>query len=184
MIAPTVLDVSHLIGFPPFGRPFDISTSIDMPFLKDINIVGAHVSYGNFLQAERKYAEIVSDREFFAYILYFLCKMIFCHSGKKIMLEFVPLAYTLFKCEAIDLTSYFLGYVNKVGSDSFVKPFSNNLGGPLWFLQLLQFVYFPDHKVAIKEPLTIYGDKFVDLAFKPLTLVGYLQYFQDMREDK
>lgn len=37
------------------------------------------------------------------------------------MLESALLAYSLSKGEAIDLASYFLGYVYKVGSDSYTE---------------------------------------------------------------
>ncbi|KAH7861271.1 hypothetical protein Vadar_024062 [Vaccinium darrowii] len=136
MMGPTVLDVSFLTGLPPFGPMFDISDSIDIPLLKTMKTSGSYASYGNFLHAEAKFGKPVSDREFFAYLLYTLCKMIFCHNGKKIMHEFAPLAYRLSKGEKFDLASYFLGYVYKIGSDSQSKPLNFNIGGPLWFLQL------------------------------------------------
>jgi hypothetical protein len=110
--------------------------------------------------------------------------MVFCHEGKKMVLEFAPLAYALSQGETIDLASYFLGYVYKIGSDNHAKPLYQNLGGPLWFLQLWLLAYFPDHKVAKRYPLTVYGDKFIILDSTPLTLVGYLQYFYQLKEDK
>lgn len=184
MMGPTVLDVSFLTGLPPFGPMFDISNSIDVPLLKIMKTSGSYASYGNFLRSEAKFDKPVSDREFFAYLLYTLCKMIFCHSGKKIMHEFAPLAYRLSKGEKFDLASYFLGYVYKIGSDSQSKPLNFNIGGSLWFLQLWIVAYFPVFEVAISEPINVYGDKFRVLASKPLSLAAYLQYFLNMREDK
>jgi hypothetical protein len=184
MMAPTVLDVSFLVGLPPYGIFFDISSSTEVPFLAEIEYAGKNASYSKFLDTERRYSDEVSDREMFAYIWYTLCKMIFCHGGKKMMLEFAPLAYSLSKGETIDLASHFLGYVYKIGSDNHAKPLTYNLGGPLWFLQLWLLAYFPDQEVAEKFPIEVYGDKFTILASTPLTLVGYLQYFQQMREDK
>jgi len=184
MMAPTVLDVSFLTGLPPFGPMFDISNSIDIPFLKVMKTSGSYASFGNFLRNEAKFEDKVSDREFFAYLLYTLCKMIFCHSGKKIMLEFAPLAYRLSQGQKFDLASHFLGYVYKIGSDSQSKPLLFNIGGPLWFLQLWILAYFPIFEVAISEPVNVYGDKFRNMASKPLSLVGYLQYFYNMNENK
>lgn len=184
MMAPTVLDVVFLTRFPPYGSVFDITAATNVPFLGDIRYTQTHASYDNFLNAERSFADEVSDREFVAYVWYTLCKMIFCHGGKKMMLEFAPLAYILSQGKAIDLASYFLGYVYKIGSDNHAKPLINNLGGPLWFLQICLLAYFPNQKVAERSPLNIYGDKFTVLASTPLTLVGYLQYFHQMREDK
>ncbi|KAH7847096.1 hypothetical protein Vadar_021808 [Vaccinium darrowii] len=183
-MGPTVLDVSFLTGLPPFGPMFDIFISIDVPFLKDMKTSGSYASYGNFLRSEARLEDAVSNREFFAYLLYTLCKMIFCNNGKKIMLEFAPLAYSLSNGEKFDLASYFLSYVYKIGSDSQSKPLMYNTGGPLWFLQLWILAYFPVFKVAISEPVNVYRDKFRILASKPLSLVGYLQYFFNMREDK
>ncbi|KAH7833520.1 hypothetical protein Vadar_007131 [Vaccinium darrowii] len=100
------------------------------------------------------------------------------------VLEFAPLAYVLSKGKTIDLASHFLGYVYKAGFDNHAKPLNQNLGGPLWFLQIWLLAYFPDQKVADRSPLNVYGDMFTILASTPLTLTGYLQYFHQLREDK
>ncbi|KAH7850597.1 hypothetical protein Vadar_000303 [Vaccinium darrowii] len=184
MMAPTVLDVSFLIGLPPHGLFFDIALSTEVPFLAEIEYDGKNASYKRFLRAERKFSDNVSDREMFAYIWYTLCKMIFCHGGKKMVLEFAPLAYVLSKGKTIDLASHFLGYVYKAGFDNHAKPLNQNLGGPLWFLQIWLLAYFPDQKVADRSPLNVYEDMFTILASTPFTLTGYLQYFHQLREDK
>lgn len=60
----------------------------------------------------------------------------------------------------------------------------SSLGGPFWFLRLWLIAYFPVFEVTVIEPVNVYGDKFRILASNPLTLIEYLQYFFNMREDK
>jgi len=40
MMAPTVLDVSFLVGLPPYGLSFDITSSTEVPFLDEMEYAG------------------------------------------------------------------------------------------------------------------------------------------------
>ncbi|KAI8573074.1 hypothetical protein RHMOL_Rhmol01G0250400 [Rhododendron molle] len=113
-MASTVFDVSHLLGLIPCGSLFDSTATSSIPFsFPDLNI--GNSSYSKFLAAEMKTIGDVSDREFFSYLLYTLCKYIFCHGGKKVMTEMIPLALRFFIGDPFDFASYFLGHVYKVG---------------------------------------------------------------------
>lgn len=68
MMAPTMFDVSHLLGLIPIGPLFDISaiSSISFPFP---DLTPGNSSYTKFLTTEMKTTGDVSDREFFSYLI-------------------------------------------------------------------------------------------------------------------
>ncbi|KAG5561230.1 hypothetical protein RHGRI_004302 [Rhododendron griersonianum] len=82
MMAPTVFDVTHLLGLLPYGPMFDIIASSSIPFFfPDLN--SGNSSYTKFFNAEMETTSDVFDREFFSYLLYTLCKHILCHGVKR-----------------------------------------------------------------------------------------------------
>ncbi|KAG5553388.1 hypothetical protein RHGRI_011314 [Rhododendron griersonianum] len=151
MMAPTVFDVTHLLGLLPYSPMFDITATSSIPFsFPDLN--SGNSSYTKFLNAEMETAGDVSDREFFSYLLYTLCKHILCHGGKKVMSEMIPLALCFLKGEPFDFASYFLGHVYKVGSESQEKGLMHqSYGGPIWFFQLWLLAYFQEFSTSLPQ---------------------------------
>ncbi|KAI8559433.1 hypothetical protein RHMOL_Rhmol04G0173400 [Rhododendron molle] len=93
-MAPTVFDFTHLLGLLPYGSMFDITTTSSIPFTFP-NLTSSSSSFNKFLNAAMKTTGDVSDREFFSYLLYTLCKHIICHGGRKIMSEMIWLFVSL-----------------------------------------------------------------------------------------
>lgn len=101
MMAPTVLDVTQMLGLIHYGPPFDPTKDYPIPegFTR---LNSTNSAFSHFYTRERKLVGDVSDTEFFAYILYILCKYILCPSGKRVISDFIPLALALSKGEVFD----------------------------------------------------------------------------------
>lgn len=159
MIAPIVFVVSHLLGFIPHGPLFDISASSSISFTFP-NLIPENSSYTRFLTTEMRKIGDVSDRKFFSYLLYTLCKYILCHGSKKVMSEMIPLALRFLEGKPFDFASYFLGNVYKVGSDCQGKPLTNqSFVGPIWFFQLWLLAYFPECPTSTPQHVYVHGEK-------------------------
>ena len=133
MMAPTVLDICHLLGVSPVGTPItpdfpDLTVPFSLPSLNS--------SYSDFVKAENKREGLVTDREFFSFLLYWLCKFLFCTSFQIIMPEFAPLAKAFVLYKKMALASYVLGHVYRACSLFCEKPMDANQGGLFWILQL------------------------------------------------
>lgn len=181
MMAPTVLDICHLLGLSPHGSPFtpnypDLPVKFSLPALSS--------SYSDFVKAENKREGPVRDREFFSFILYWLCKFLFCTSSQRIMPEFAPLAKALVLKKHIALAPYLLGHVYRTCSQFCEKPLDANQGGPLWVLQLWLFAYFTDlHPKClgflVQDPST-YGEKYARIALYPASFAYYFTFFYQL----
>lgn len=92
MMAPTVLDICHILGLSPIGTPI----GPDFPdLLIPFSLPSLNSSYSAFVKAENRREGPVTDREFFSFILYWLYKFLFCTSSQRIIPEFAPLAKAL-----------------------------------------------------------------------------------------
>lgn len=116
-MAPTVFDISHLLGLIPYVPLFDISatSSISFPFP---DLILENSFYTRFLTTEMRKTGDVSNREFFSYLLYTLCRYVLCHGSKKVMSEMIPLAQRFYEGKPFDFASNFLGHVYKVGQSA------------------------------------------------------------------
>ena len=106
-MAPTVLDICHLLGLSPIGTPFgpdypDLAVPFSLPSLNS--------SYSDFARAENKRQGPVTDKEFFSFLLYWLCKFLLCTSSQRIKPEFAPLAKALVLQKKVALAPYVLGH--------------------------------------------------------------------------
>ncbi|KAI8559972.1 hypothetical protein RHMOL_Rhmol04G0218400 [Rhododendron molle] len=192
MMAPTVLDVTQMLGLIPYGSQFDPTKEYTHPegFTR---LTATNGAFSHFYTRERKLTREVSETEFFAYILYTLCKHILCHSGKRVMSEFIPLALALSRGEEFDFASYFLGHVYKVGSDFYQKSLNYSQGGPQWFVQLWLHAYFselgpfkaPVSPAGTPEVPNVHGDNYIQpVASDTHTLVYYLCFFSGLPSDR
>lgn len=166
----------------------------DYPVPEDFTPLNAkNGAFSHFYFRERESGDNVSNTEFFAYILYTLCKNIVCHSGERVMNEFVPLALALSREEVFDFASYFLGQVYKVGSDFHQKGLNFSQGDPQWFIQLWLHAYLaelgpykPLSKLTCEvEDPNVHGDSYVQtVAFEVQTLPDYLCFFSGLTSDR
>ncbi|GMP25591.1 hypothetical protein CsSME_00002388 [Camellia sinensis var. sinensis] len=181
MMAPTVLDICHLLGLFPIGTPFgpnypDLNVHFSIPPLNS--------SFSDFSNFENQREGLVTDREFFSFLLYWLCKFLFCTSSQRIMLEFAPLAKVLALGKKIALAPYVLGHVYRAYSQFCEKPLDANQGGPFWILQLWLFIYFTDlHsrclRFLVPNPTT-YGEKYAKVSLHPSNFAYYFTFFHQL----
>ncbi|KAI8572181.1 hypothetical protein RHMOL_Rhmol01G0178400 [Rhododendron molle] len=184
MMAPTVFDVSHLLGLLPCGPMFDTTATSSIPFSFP-NLNFGNSSYTKSLNAEMKTTGDISDRVFFSYLLYTLCKHILCHGGKKVMIELIPLALRFLKGDPFDFASYFLGHVYKVGSECQEKGLMHqSYEGPIWFFQLWLLSYFQEFSTSFPQQVVIHGDRFATPSSDPLSFLKCLHFFSIILEER
>lgn len=162
-MAPIVLNMCHLLGLSLIGDPFgpdypDLMVSFSVP--------SSNSSYSDFVAIKNKREDPVTDREFCSFILYWLCKFLFCTFSQKIMPKFVPLAKALASKKRIALAPYVLGYIYRVCSRFCKRYLEPNQGGPIWVLQLWLLAYFTDfHSCCLKclvQESTTYGKSILE----------------------
>lgn len=181
MMAPTILDICHLLGLSLIGTPFGHNhPDLNVPF----SIPPLNSSFSDFAQSENPKKGPMTDKEFFSFLFYWLCKFLFCISSQRIMPEFVPLAKALALGKKIALAPYILGHVYRACSQFCKKPLDTNQGGPLWILQLWLFAYFTAlHSRCLKFLLsnpTSYKIKCTRVSLYPSTFAFYFSFFHQL----
>ncbi|GAV69627.1 PMD domain-containing protein [Cephalotus follicularis] len=127
-------------------------------------------AYSHFMTYRRSALPFVSDVETISFYLDLICKFFVCHSFIHIQKIFLPMAYAFhYNIQAIALAPYFLGLVYRAINEVLDKSFSTTTSGPLWFVQLWAYAYFP---VLAREPsvpfesipnVSSYGDYLMSL---------------------
>ena len=176
LMGPTVLDVAHITGLPVHGVQFDVTRDIKPPWdfsTSDLKEWG----FEAFLATEAKKKGEVEDPEFFSFIIFSLCKLVLCHSGKRIMAECIPLAYAIFKGERFDFASYFLGHVYNSCCRSYEKGSKQHHGGPSWFIQLWLLAYFHELRATGQPFPTCIAQGTRLINFEPRSFLEYLEFF-------
>ena len=180
-MAPIVLGICHILGLSPIGTPF----GPDYPDLYiSFSLFPLNYSNSAFDNAENKREGLVTDREFSSFLLYWLCKFLFCTSSQRIMPEFAPLAKAFVLHKNVALAPHVLGHVYRACSLFCEKPMDANQGGPFWVLQLWLFAYFTDLrskclKFLMPNP-TIYGMKLANVFLYPFKFVFYFSFFHQL----
>ena len=126
----------------------------------------------------------MTDWEFFSFLLYSLCKFLFCTSSQRIMPEFAPLAKALVLQKRVALAPYVLGHIYRACSLFFEKPLDANQGGPFWILQLWLFAYFTELqskclKFFEPDPPT-HGMRLANASLYPSTFAFYFSFFHQL----
>ncbi|CAL8162668.1 unnamed protein product [Prunus armeniaca] len=99
----------------------------------------------------------LGEVEHVAFLLYWLCKFVFCTQVNKVTLEFAHLAYYLAQGGRLALGPFLLGHVYRTLHDVVTDGMKPKHGGPLWAYQFWLQACFPELRGAVNiadtEPL-------------------------------
>jgi hypothetical protein len=159
-MSPTLYDVFAMLGLPSDG----IAIHHDFEFKHSETVVidktESALAYTRFLAKYRKTGDaiITFEEEVFFY-LYWLCKFLINVSSKRIVNYYIPIALALAN-NKLALGPFFLGIVYKTMYTTCNEP-KSSIGGPLWFIPLWAYAYFPQlapkPNFSITEKCASYG---------------------------
>nr|POE62564.1 serine/threonine-protein phosphatase 7 long form like [Quercus suber] len=132
---------------------------------------GSDLGYQAFLKREVRYDDEITFQEECSFYLYWICKFLVCNPSKRILQQFVPLAVALAKRKKLALAPYFVANLYRALYSLTGENLSKSIGGPLWFLQIWAYAYFP----ILAPIITDYGKS------KP---INYAQMWMEARYEK
>ncbi|KAL6183185.1 hypothetical protein ACLB2K_044596 [Fragaria x ananassa] len=154
MMSPTLLDVAAITGFRPHGKEV---SALTIPHPKILNWDAAdRYSYSNFMEHYFKAneEEEVKMEEHIAFLLYWLCKYVFCVTSGRVIKEWAGLAEALALSDNIALGPIVLAHLYR-GLQKMVQQRLNGkttTSGPIWLFQMWLQLYFPE----LAPPLVSY----------------------------
>ncbi|XP_021823203.1 uncharacterized protein LOC110764515 [Prunus avium] len=161
MMTPTVLDMVALFSLSPLG--VEVNAALIAPEAegsfkaawpevtkiagsKAKNLLNYSSFYNNFGEVEHA-----------AFLLYWLCKFVFCTQANKVTMEFSHLADYLAQGGRLALGQFLLGHIYRTLHDIITNGMKLKHGGPLWAFQFWLQAYFPELRgvanITDTEPL-------------------------------
>ncbi|CAL2228676.1 unnamed protein product [Prunus armeniaca] len=175
MMTPTVLDMAALFGLSPLGVEVNAAlvapgaegsfkaawpTFAKLAGSKAKNMLNYSSFYSNFGvedSADDDSIAPLGEVEHAAFLLYWLCKFVFCTQANKVTLEFAHLANYLTQGERLALGPFLLGHIYRMLHDVVTDGMKPKHGAPLWAFQFWLRAYFPELRGAVNiadtEPL-------------------------------
>ena len=89
----TLLDLVCITGLSPLGA--DVATNSVNTSTSFHQLLDSDLSYGTFLNKYFKKEGEVTDEEYTAFLLYWLCKFLFCHPVIRVSKDFLYIASAL-----------------------------------------------------------------------------------------
>ena len=109
----------------------------------DLDTHGTALAYTKFMQKYKKHStEPITFEEETCFYLFWLCKFLINSASKRIVTYYLPIAMALANNKKLALAPFFLGFVYRL-MFLFTTESKDSIGGPLWFIQLWAFAYFP-----------------------------------------
>ncbi|CAL8994130.1 unnamed protein product, partial [Prunus brigantina] len=201
MMTPTVLDMAALFGLSPLG--VEVSAALVAPKAagsfkaawptvaklaggKAKNMLNYSSFYGNFGVEDNPDDDSVAplgEVEHAAFLLYWLCKFVFCTQANKVTLEFAHLADYLAQGGRLALGPFLLGHIYRTLHDVVTDGMKPKHGGPLWAFQFWLQAYFRELRAAVSpagtEPL---ANAFARAPRKHNTSVFCYKFFYELTE--
>ncbi|CAL8089354.1 unnamed protein product [Prunus armeniaca] len=175
MMTLTVLDMAALFGLSPLGMEVNAAlvapeaegsfkaswpTVSKLAGSKAKNMLNYSRFYSNFGvedSADDDSIAPLGEVEHAAFLLYWLCKFVFCTQANKVTLEFAHLADYLAHDGKLALGPFLLGHIYRTLHDVVTGGMKPKHGGPLWAFQFWMQAYFPELRGAANitdsEPL-------------------------------
>ncbi|KAL6269642.1 hypothetical protein ACE6H2_026553 [Prunus campanulata] len=201
MMTPTVLDMAALFGLSPLG--VEVNAALVAPEAKGTfkaawptvaklagakakNMLNYSSFYNNFGvedNADDYSIAPLGEVEHAAFLLYWLCKFVFCTQANKVTLEFAQLADYLAQGGRLALGPFLLGHLYRTLHDVVTDGMKPKHGGPLWAFQFWLQAYFPELRgaatVADTEPL---ANAFARAPRKHNTTAFCFKFFYELAE--
>ncbi|CAL8089044.1 unnamed protein product [Prunus armeniaca] len=174
-MTPTVLDLAALFSLSSLGMEVNAAlvapeaegsfkaawpTVAKLAGSKVKNMLNYSSFYGNFGVediADDDSIAPLGEVEHAAFLLYWLCKFVFCTQANKVTLEFAHLADYLAQGGRLALGPFLLGHIYRTLHDVVTDGMKPKHGGPRWAFQFWLQAYFPELRGAVSvadtEPL-------------------------------
>ncbi|KAL0000147.1 hypothetical protein SO802_019749 [Lithocarpus litseifolius] len=136
-MTPTVEDVFALLGLPPNG----IMCHPNMDKWETKKYELPNVTLTDFISLQCK-SDLMSFQEECSFFLYWICKYLVNVSSTTSVAQFVPIAKNLDSNVKVALAPFFLGHFYR-SMFLYSTQQKNSHHGPLWFIQLWVYSYFP-----------------------------------------
>ena len=146
-MTPTVEDVFGLLGLPPNG--IMCHPNMNKWETKEHEYELPNVTLIDFISSQCK-TNLVSFQEECSIYLYWICKYLVNVSSTTSFAQFVPISKNLAANVKVALAPFFLGHLYRSMYLYSTQP-KNSHHGPLWFIQLWVYSYFP--KLALSPKL-------------------------------
>ena len=182
-MAPTVADVCNLLGLLPVGEDPNAymmtEKKRDYPFTKE------YMAYTLYIDAYSQPEGEVNDQEYYYFLAYWLSKFIFCPPSQRIVNEYSNIAKALVAGRRLALAPHILSHVYRICYDLSDMPYLVNQGGPVWFLQMWLYAYFPELNIPVQEQIPAnFGDKYIRYPPSGKSFFDLFQTFFQINEDR
>lgn len=160
MSSPNLLDMSALIGLRPDGEIFSANTLVLNP-ADDFGLnFSKTASYSFYMENYNRKDGPVTDQEYIAFFLVWICKYLLCNRSLKIVKAHLRFAVFLAQDRPVALGPLVLAYLYR-GLHDLVVNFGNS-GGPIWIFQLWLYAHFPEVRPTFIDgpSLPIHGWKY------------------------
>ena len=175
-MTPIMEDVFALLGIPPDG--IMCHPNMNKWETKEHEYELPNVTLTDFISSHCK-TDLVSFQEECSFYLYWICKYLVNVSSITSVAQFVPIAKNLAANVKVALAPFFLGHLYRSMYLYSTRP-KNSHHGPLWFIQLWVYSYFP--KLALSPKLIptphTYGEMWMLGRYVPGSISKFKDYFE------
>ena len=91
---------------------------------------------------KKHFDDVITFEEETCFYLFWLFKFLINSSSKRIVTYYLPIAMALDNKHKLALAPFFLSFVHRSMFLFTTEP-KDSIGGPLWFIQLWAYAYFP-----------------------------------------
>ena len=183
------MDVSAMLSLPIEGIPIHHEMKCTQYSTIDLDTNGSTLGYTRFMQKHKKhFDDVITFKEETCFYLFWLCKFLINSPLKRIITYYLPIAIALANKHKLALAPFFLGSVYR-SMFLFTNEPKDSIGGPLWFIQLWAYAYFPQLALksnpSVLSRSTCYAYLFALSAYEPNHIPNLrigLTYFLIRRE--
>ena len=137
------MDVFARLSLPIEGVPIHHEMKCKEHCTIDIYRNNSALGYTRFMHKYmQKFDEVITFVEETCFYLYWLCKFLINSPSNRIITYYLPIVIALANKHKLALVPFFLGSVYRTMFHVTTQP-KDSIGGPLWFIQLWAYAYFP-----------------------------------------
>ncbi|XP_062001411.1 uncharacterized protein LOC133718567 isoform X2 [Rosa rugosa] len=168
MMSVSLLDVAAIAGFRPHGTSYDCTGELGLKTKFSYYFHGRHEAYGSWIAQhnrdwkpnvksnkvlvfedfqhikETMQTTRITDQEHISFLLYWLCRYVFCVPSIGIEKEWSHLAQVLHQRTDVALGELVLASLYRGLQKITANPFDGKAQGPFWLFQMWLQIYFPD----------------------------------------
>ena len=170
-----------MLSLPIEGIPIHHEMKCKQHCTIDIDKNHSALGYTQFMQKHMKiFGDVINFEEETCFYLFWLCKFLINSPSKRIITYYLPIAIALANKHKLALTPFFLSSVYRSMFLITTEP-KDSIGGPLWFLQLWAYAYFPQlapkPNLLVLSRSTCYAHFFALSAYEPDHIPNFEDWF-------